>query len=68
MKYQYFSFGQDHRHVIAGTVFDANCLVKIQNDDGGARKKMFELFGPKWCAQYTELPDMTFFPRGVIEL
>jgi hypothetical protein len=65
----YFSFGFDHAHAIAGFTYDKDVLVKITADD--PRKVMFDTFGPKWAMQYDEdeLPDLLhYFPRGVKEL
>ena len=65
----WFSFGQIHHHVIDGKVFDKNCLLEIiAVDEAEARQMMFDLFGNKWSTQYEKLPDMTFFPRGVVTL
>lgn len=62
----YFTFGQSHRHVIGGEVFDKDCVVKIEGED--AREKMFKLFDSKWSMQYEEKPDMSLFPRGVFNI
>ncbi len=65
----YFSFGQAHAHRVNGKTFDCNSLVEIKaKDSGQARDIMFENFGPKWSMQYNNLPDMDYFPRGVIPL
>lgn len=69
MKKYYFTFGQIHRHVINKVVYDRNCVVLIEaKNSNAAREKMFKTFGPKWSFQYNNLPDMSFFPRGVIKL
>ena len=65
----YFSFGQNHIHKIDGKIFDKDCIVLINVKTAArAREIMFETFGDKWSMHYTKLPDMSFFPRGVIEL
>jgi len=64
----YVTFGQDHRHVINGTVFDKDCVAVVDGD----RARVFELFGPKFCFMYAEgnfdLLKMHHFPRGLIEV
>ncbi len=66
---QYFTFGQDHVHSVAGFTYDKDVIVKITADD--PRQVMFDTFGPKWAMQYNEneLQDLLpYFPRGVKEL
>jgi len=65
----YFSFGQDHVHGFDGKVFNKDCIVEITAVDSDmAREIMFDNFGRRWSNEYDELPDMTFFPRGIIKL
>jgi hypothetical protein len=63
---KYFTFGQCHRHVYKGIVFDKDCYVKVTSED--PVQTMFDVFGRKWSMQYDEPRNMEFFPRGVIEL
>lgn len=64
----YVTFGQVHRHVINGVVFDRDCVAVVNGD----RAKVFELFGVKWCFLYAEgnfdVLKMHYFPRGLIEV
>lgn len=64
----YVTFGQNHRHEIGGVVFDKDCVAVVEGD----RATVFEIFGPKFCFEYSEmgnsLPDMKYFPRGMIEV
>jgi len=65
----YFTFGQDHKHIIGGTIYDKDCVVEIENEThSGARVKMFRLFGDKWSLQYDKEPNLEFFPRGIIKI
>jgi hypothetical protein len=65
----YFTFGQSHTHSYNGKTLDKDCVVEIEaKDSNAARDKMFEAFGNKWSFQYDELPNMEFFPRGVMTL
>lgn len=69
MKKFYFTFGQTHTHSHAGKTFDKDCVVEIEAvDSDTARERMFEFFGRKWSMQYDSMPDMSFFPRGVIKI
>lgn len=65
----YFTFGQNHAHAYNGVTYDKDCVVKIKAENWEeARTKMFEAFGSKWSFQYEELPDLSYFPRGIFEL
>lgn len=65
MKTRYFTFGQSHTHSFNGKTLDKDIVVKITSTS--PRDTMFELFGNKWAMEYDELPDMSFYPRGVVE-
>lgn len=69
MKKYYFTFGQSHTHSFNGITLDKDCVVEIETKTSDeARARMFEFFGQKWSNQYNELPDMSFFPRGVFKV
>ena len=60
------TFGQVHKHEVNGQVFDVNCVAVVN----GGRDEVFEIFGHKFCFEYTDLNrlDMKYFPRGLIEV
>ena len=64
----YVTFGQDHVHRINGKTFDADCVAVVEGD----RAKVFEIFGPKFCFEYSEKywnnKKMEYFPPGYIEV
>lgn len=65
----YFTFGQTHVHNRNGTTFDKDCVVEIiAPSPTKAREKMFNVFGQRWAFQYKEVPDMIYYPRGIIKL
>lgn len=66
----YVTFGQVHAHRINGKTFDKDCVAVIESDTAAeGRSKAFELFGRKFCFEYfNELPEMKYFPRGLIEV
>jgi hypothetical protein len=65
----YISFGQIHRHEVNGVVFDKDSIAVFESDsESEARGKAFELFGDKFFTSYLKLPDMSYFPRGLIEV
>ena len=69
MKKFYFTFGQSHTHSCNGKTLDKDCVVEIKaKNSDEAREKMFEFFGDKWSFQYDKLPDMSFYPRGIIKI
>lgn len=64
---RYVTFGQSHRHIINGKVFDHHCIAVVDGD----REKVFEIFGRKWCFEYSEdefddFVEMSYYPRGLI--
>lgn len=66
MKNFYFTFGQNHTHSVNGFTYDKDIVVQIDaKNSNGARTIMFNIFGKKWSMQYEELPDMSYFPRGI---
>jgi hypothetical protein len=70
----YVTFGQVHRHEIAGEVFDKDCVaVLVHPDDVNGRDLAFDLFGRKFCFEYSEdeflrSVRMDYFPRGLISI
>lgn len=71
IKYErhYFTFGQNHTHAFNGRTFDKDCIVEIEAEDyDKARKKMFSAFGDKWAQQYRDVPDISFYPRGIFKI
>lgn len=69
----YVTFGQVHRHVINGIIFDRNCVAVINCTDArDGRKKAFEYFGDKFFTTYFEdyfnHDDLKYYPRGLIEV
>ena len=65
----YFTFGQDHAHIVDNFTWDKDVVCEIEAPSyGEARAIMVDAFGQKWAFQYEELPDMRYFPRGVRSL
>ena len=68
-KNYYFTFGQDHIHRVNQQIFDCDTVLEIRSVTYEmARKIMEHNFGQKWAFQYTEKPDMSYFPRGIKRL
>ena len=64
----YFTFGQSHVHIVGGFTYDKDVVVAIEAETfGDARQIMFDVFGRVWSNQYNQIPDMSFFPRGIKE-
>ena len=73
----FVTFGQSHIHRVADKIFDKDCIAVVahQNKEDG-RAKVFELFGDKFCFEYSmeewerrleqDKNLMTFFPRGYL--
>lgn len=66
MPTSYFTFGQTHVHSVGGVTFDKDLVVKITAED--PRAEMVRHFGVKWGMEYDEMPDLSYYPRGVCEL
>ena len=69
----YVTFGQCHRHVINGVVFDKDCVAVIEGGSPGEnREKAFEIFGRQFCFEYPEAcwdkSNIKYFPRGYIKI
>lgn len=61
---EYVSFGQCHKHVVHGKLFDKDCLAGATD-----RETAFKIFGPQFCTTYSEgQVNMEYFPRGVIDV
>lgn len=69
MNKYYITFGQVHAHSVNGKTFDKDCVAVIETKSmEEAREISFNTFGPKFCFCTEEIPDMSFFPRGLINL
>lgn len=66
MTTSYFTFGQTHAHVVAGKVYDKDSVVMITAEN--PRDVIFTIFGDKWAMQYDQFPDISLFPRGIVNL
>lgn len=67
----YVTFGQDHRHVLAcGLVLDKDCVLALPSESPSeGRDRAFEILDREWCfAHYEKLPDLRYFPRGVVRM
>lgn len=65
----YVTFGQSHVHSVNGETLDRDCVAELESETyEQARDFAFQCFGPKFCFLKDELPDMNYFPRGVIKL
>lgn len=70
----YVTFGQSHRHLINGKVFDKDCVAVVNGD----REKVFEIFGRRFCCEYLQQEFekkyncyekiKRYFPRGLIKV
>jgi len=70
MSKTYVTFGQCHYHEINDQVFDQDCVAVFEVSDAvQGRCKAFDTFGRQFSFEYyNEVPDMTYFPRGLIEV
>jgi len=65
----YISFGQVHTHSINGITIDKDCIVELESETKrGAHEKAMEIFDGVFHNVYEKLPNMDYFPRGVIKI
>lgn len=66
----YVTFGQVHTHSINGRTFDKDCVAVIPSESREeGQKRAFEYFGDKFCFEYfNQMPNMKYFPRGLISV
>jgi hypothetical protein len=65
----YVTFGQIHIHKINGRTFDKDCVAVINGETPEQCDKMaFELFDGKFHQHSSQMPQMEYFPRGLIEV
>lgn len=63
----YISFGQIHAHTIAGQKYNKDTIAVIKAKDyDDAHDKAMEMFNGKFCFVYEALPDMSYFPDGLV--
>lgn len=69
MNKYYGTFGQDHLHKRGRVIFDKDCVVEIEAESEElARQYMFAVFGQVWAFLYKKLPDMEWYPRGILKI
>lgn len=65
----YITFGQIHVHSINGKTLDKNCVAEIEADNKSeAREKANNYFNKIYHNLTEEIPDMSFYPRGIIKI
>lgn len=63
----FITFGQAHVHRVNGKTFDCDSVAILEGDDyAAARAKTFALFADKWHHCTEDLPEMSYYPRGLI--
>ena len=67
----YITFGFDHAHRVNGKTLDHDCVAVINHtEEEDGRAIAFELFGPKFCMEYSEKywdeSKLSYFPRGYV--
>lgn len=70
----YISFGQLHRHVLGGVIFDKDCIAVIEVEGGETGEALAsKLFGRKYSTIYSQRTVskpkfMELFSRGLVEI
>tara|TARA_Y100000310_G_C20695263_1_gene825224 strand:+ start:4530 stop:4739 length:210 start_codon:yes stop_codon:yes gene_type:complete len=65
----YITFGQVHTHRIAGKTLDKDCVAEMycETIQAGHIKAM-EIFDEKFHHCTAHIPDMDYYPRGIINI
>ena len=65
----WISFGQRHKHSINGKTIDKDCILEVEAATRReAHENAMEMFNKEFFTCYDKLPNMSYFPRGVIKL
>lgn len=66
----YISFGQIHKHIINGIIYNKDCLAEIECETHlKGREIAFKLFGDNFFTSYEDITKIiNYFPRGVIKV
>jgi len=65
----YITFGQVHVHSVGGRTFDKDCVAVVNGETPGQCDDMaFELFDGKFHGHSARMSDMSYYPRGLIEV
>jgi len=63
----YVTFGQIHVHRVNGRTFDCDTVAVIDAVNlNAAREDAFRLFGDRWHQCEERMPDMSYYPRGLV--
>lgn len=73
MPKHFVTFGSDHNHEINGKKVGFRTVARFDADNSEqGRMIAFELFGPKFCFEYTENnwkpSDIKYYPDGYVDL
>jgi len=69
MKAFYVTFGQIHVHAWSGRTLDRNTVGVIHaHNYEGAMEQARECFGEEFANVYDKLPNMRFYPGGLVKL
>lgn len=65
----YITFGQEYVHKWGNKILDKDCVAELEAEsENEAREWLFDTFDGKFFTTYKTLPNMDYFPRGVIKL
>jgi hypothetical protein len=69
MRKFYVTFGQAHIHKIGRMLLDKDCVLEIEDDDFlAAVAWTARTFGVEFANVHQQAPDLSFYPRGIINL
>ncbi len=69
MKTYYITFGQSHTHELNGMLLCKDRVLSVQAEDSeDAHKIARDLFGDDYASVYTSLPNMSFYPKGMVAI
>lgn len=65
----YITFGQKHTHSVGGKTFDKDCVAVIEDTTPERCDRMaLSVFKGEFHGHSARVPDMSYYPRGFIEV
>ncbi len=65
----YITFGQVHTHSVSGKTFDKDTIAVIEADSiQSGHDTAMRVFDKKFHRALGDKPDMSYFPKGLVQL
>ena len=65
----YITFGQIHVHRYNNITLDRDCVAMMESpDEESVRRFLFDRFDNKYSTTYPHVPEMKYYPRGIVDI